>query len=424
MHALHFLLVGNAPYTNRGCEAIVRGTMEILRREFGPAIRVTIASFGDASVIRRQAGAEYDPAITHVALGIPGTPKWSYGWFKRQGLKIVHPLSDASFRTIPVRHGVLDEPLTTAAAVLEIGGDNYSLDYGWPGAFVGLDRYVQRRRCPVVLWGASIGPFDSLPAEGQAVMFRHLSTLQALLVRESLSRDYLSRHGSVNLHSVSDPAFALDPREPDEKRLGFRLPSDAVGLNLSPLMANYVTGGSREEWIKVCARIVRGTVDTLRKPVLLIPHVTSTRASMDDAVLLQDVMRCEGVAGRAVYCLPGTLSAAETKWVIAQCALFAGSRTHATIAAFSSGVPTLSFAYSTKALGLNRDLFGTDAYCMKAGEMREPDAVVARLCALLADGSAIRQRLKLQMPAVRAQAFAAGPILRQVLFAAGRPMAP
>ena len=29
-----FILAGNGPYTNRGCEAIVRGTVKILREYF------------------------------------------------------------------------------------------------------------------------------------------------------------------------------------------------------------------------------------------------------------------------------------------------------------------------------------------------------------------------------------------------------
>jgi colanic acid/amylovoran biosynthesis protein len=424
MPQFHFLLVGNAPYTNRGCEAIVRGTLAILRSEFGPAIRVTVASFGDPSSIRQQAVEECDPAITHVALGVPGTHKWSLAWFKRQGLKLLHPLSDTSYRPLHVRHRALDEPLSTATAALEIGGDNYSLDYGWPEPFLALDRHIQDKGCPVVLWGASVGPFDAIPREGQAVMFRHLATLNAILVRESISSDYLTRQGITNLSSVSDPAFAMSPQKPDDRRIGFQLPTDAIGLNFSPLMARYVTGGNREDWIKLCVRIVRGALDSLNHPVLLIPHVTSPKASADDAVLLHEIMLHEGVAGRAVYCLPGTLSAAEIKWVISRCAIFAGSRTHATIAAFSSGVPTLSFAYSTKARGLNRDLFGTEAYCLKATELREPDAVVTRLKALLAAAPPIRQKLKLRLPDVLASAFAAGPILRRVLTAADRSVAP
>ena len=39
-----FLIVHGGPYVeNRGCEAILRGTMEILRREFGTAVRARVS---------------------------------------------------------------------------------------------------------------------------------------------------------------------------------------------------------------------------------------------------------------------------------------------------------------------------------------------------------------------------------------------
>ena len=38
---------------------------------------------------------------------------------------------------------------------------------------------------------------------------------------------------------------------------------------------------------------------------------------------------------------------------------FIGARTHATIAAYSSGVPTLVVGYSIKAKGIAKDIFGT-----------------------------------------------------------------
>ena len=40
--------------------------------------------------------------------------------------------------------------------------------------------------------------------------------------------------------------------------------------------------------------------------------------------------------------------------------MFVGARTHATIAAYSTGVPTLAVGYSVKARGIARDIFGTE----------------------------------------------------------------
>jgi polysaccharide pyruvyl transferase WcaK-like protein len=42
----------------------------------------------------------------------------------------------------------------------------------------------------------------------------------------------------------------------------------------------------------------------------------------------------------------------ELKWVLARLDWFAGARMHATIGAFSSGVPTLGLGYSDKAYGV------------------------------------------------------------------------
>lgn len=50
----------------------------------------------------------------------------------------------------------------------------------------------------------------------------------------------------------------------------------------------------------------------------------------------------------------------QLKYIISQCRFFVGARTHATIAAYSTYVPTLVVGYSTKSIGIARDLFGTD----------------------------------------------------------------
>jgi len=56
--------------------------------------------------------------------------------------------------------------------------------------------------------------------------------------------------------------------------------------------------------------------------------------------------------------MPAHFNASQIKQVISQLRCFIGARTHATIAALSTGVPTLSIAYSVKAKGINKDLLG------------------------------------------------------------------
>ena len=49
----------------------------------------------------------------------------------------------------------------------------------------------------------------------------------------------------------------------------------------------------------------------------------------------------------------------KLKGIISKCRFFIGARTHSTIAAYSSCVPTLVVGYSVKAKGIAKDLFGT-----------------------------------------------------------------
>jgi polysaccharide pyruvyl transferase WcaK-like protein len=408
-----FLLVGNGPYANRGCEAIVRGTMEILRREFGPDIRATVASFQHKSLVDRQAAGETDPAITHVALE-RSLDRWSGRWWHYQMLRCSNPFAD-------LQHCMLGSHLPNACAVLQVGGDNYTLDYGTPSEkglpsrWMALDRYVWRAGLPAVLWGASVGPFDAVAPQQQRAMFQHLTRLRAILVRETTSQRYLTRNAVPNVHLVADPAFVMKPRQPADDSLGFALPEAPIGLNFSPLMARYVTGGDRARWIQLCAQIVEGVLKLTRRSILLIPHVTSNAPSADDAVLLAAVAERSAGGDGQVHCVPGTLAAAEYKWLISQCHAFAGARTHATIAAFSTGVPTLSLAYSAKARGLNQDIFGSQDYCMGASELAAPENVVSRLKQVLADADTIRTRLRQVLPGVLDRAYSAGPLLRRLI---------
>ena len=58
-----FLFVGNGPYKNRGCEAIVRGTMNILRQHFGKNICADVGIYGNVSLLQEQLVNESDQNV-------------------------------------------------------------------------------------------------------------------------------------------------------------------------------------------------------------------------------------------------------------------------------------------------------------------------------------------------------------------------
>ena len=86
-----------------------------------------------------------------------------------------------------------------------------------------------------------------------------------------------------------------------------------------------------------------------------VPHFDG----VDDFAFLATVTESASKeAKHQIRVLPEGLNASEIKWIISQCSAFIGARTHSTIAALSSSVPTISLGYSLKAKGINEDIFG------------------------------------------------------------------
>jgi len=408
-----FILAGNGPYENRGCEAIVRGTVKILRQHFKDPRFICLSHFQNEEHLKKQRIEESDRSITHIR---------SYGRLsKQQALRnfwkpytwvyayhrYFHPemLKYLEYREM-IPH------LDDTAAVLSVGGDNYSLDYGVPILFTDLDDIVLEKRRPIILWGASVGPFDKMP-DYEQYMVRHLQEVTGIFARESATTDYLRDIGvSENVYPVSDPAFLMDPEKTVRIEDEMPIEKDAIGINISPLMANYVTGGDLDRWTDMAASIIAEVARRTEMQVYMIPHVTIPDSN-DYEFMRQVVSRIRD-RNEKITLVPPRYNAAEIKWIIGQMALFAGARTHATIAALSSGVPTLSFAYSIKARGINRDLFGHDDYCLEP-DMLAPEIIAEKIDSMLSQSAQIQNYLKITIPSVQERAMKAGKYLLETL---------
>jgi len=391
----NFLFVGNGPYLNRGCEAIVRGSAVVLRKFFDSPKFVSV-NFDLGSGFYPQ---EVDPDITHIPVQLGFG---SYTWFVRNIFRL--------FGT--TWFPILEKQIPQSAAVLALGGDNYSLDYGRPELFLDLIDYTISRKCPYVIWGASVGPFAKLGPEYERYVLKKLKKATAIFVREDISFHYLVEHGlAETVRRVADPAFTMEPSPP--QCLGFDIPEGAIGLNLSPLLAQYLPHGSSSgAYLSLIIACIEQILKQFGRPVILIPHVTV--AHSNDYDLLNKVFDNFYRQGKPVYLLSSELPAQEIKWVIGKLTCFAGARTHSTIAALSSGVPTLSFAYSIKAKGINQDIFGHDEYTLDPHQIT-PETVTNSIGLLLKNEKEIRQTLSTSIPEVKERAFQAGAYLREIL---------
>jgi colanic acid/amylovoran biosynthesis protein len=388
-------LIGHFACFNRGCEAIVRSTLALLR-DAGIDCRFRLFSrYADRDRVELHDSlvevlpAPWDRSHQYNPRSLP---RRAISWIRRYAYQ-PSLLAEAAWNRV---EWIARSPRIRSQTdiALSIGGDNFSLDYGiLPLCIAELEHY---RRCGVktAIWGASIGPFTADPsAESRAAQF--LSSVDLITAREQVTRDYLQTLGvKGNVVPVWDPAFYLQPAEHQGPATAFLEKGGITGLNISALIARWCPGQDMELMLDEVARFVSILVGRGER-VLLVPHVTNPGGPLcdnDEAVLSQVRERVKYGKER-IALLPGDLPVAEIKWVISKCHLFMAARTHATIAAVSTGVPTVAIAYSIKARGIWRDIFDNDDLVLPTNQLTSTELLAK--WELLSKGEHIlRQHLK------------------------------
>lgn len=407
-----FILAGNSPYTNRGCEAYTRGTVKIIRKYFSDPVFLCHSRFHSYKQFKKQCMDEKDDAITHlysyvmsresIFSNLIKPENWLYAYrsiIKSQKLKY------------SVYHEIIPH-MDRALAILSIGGDNYSLDYGIPTLYIDLDNIVIEKKKPIIIWGASVGPFNNNPNFEKNTSV-HLRKVNGIFARESVTIDYLKSIGVVNnVFHTADPAFLLDSEKPNGVDNYLPIDGEAIGINLSPLMANYVTNGNYEQWVRKAASIIEDIYLKYEMPLYLIPHVTMPSPS--DYEFMRRALSRIKKANREIILVPPKFNAAETKWIISKMKIFAGARFHSTVDSFSSCVPTLSFAYSSKAWGINRDIYGHSNYCISPNIL-DTEHITNCMDTMLNHASSIKIDLNRIIPTINDKAMSAGAFLKEII---------
>tara|TARA_B100002049_G_C16028400_1_gene353454 strand:- start:563 stop:1072 length:510 start_codon:yes stop_codon:yes gene_type:complete len=159
---------------------------------------------------------------------------------------------------------------------------------------------------------------------------------------------------------------------------------------------------------------IRVTVKNYDMSVLLIPHVVPLNGDSknNDADYMRPVLDSLSDLGSRVRMMDSALNAAQIKQVISQCRFFIGARTHATIAALSSIVPTVSIAYSIKAKGINQDLFGHQDAVIESAEVSQT-SLLAGLEWLHTHEQELCEQLTLRLVVVKKQIVCAMKRVRE-----------
>lgn len=354
-----FYLSGQNNFGNRGCEALVRSTLQLLKAEFGE-VEVLVPSFTPELDSRQWPDAEKSGCRFVRAVPYPIELK-IWGRLRRLFPFIKHlPLPNYA---LPKD---IKSDIASCDALLVIGGDNITLDYGIESLIwhIRFAQHAQRMGKKVMVWGASIGPFSAEPVIERFVA-DFLNSAACVTVRETISEKYLADIGvNKNVSLVADGAFVMTP-QPVEINDFWPQGSEhgVLGFNISPLIQKFRPAAEPRQVLQhEVAEFLKETLENSTVSILLLPHVDPLDGVSEnsDSHYMREILAMTGNFGGRISLVPNTLNAAQLKYVLSQCTYFMGARTHATIGALSCLVPTVSIAYSIKAKGLNRDLFGNE----------------------------------------------------------------
>lgn len=342
-----FLLYGHGGSYNHGAEAIAKCTIRELREKYADSYITLSSHFPEQD---RAFGVDADEIIG------PDTAAWA-------AEKVAPPdMKEALAQEMYADALACITPETT---LLSIGGDNFCY-HNWHRLSV-FQRKAERLGARSILWSASVEPSVITPE-----MLKILNTYDEITARESLTYEALKKAGvHAKLKLMRDVAFALKPEVVDMP-VGFGK-GRLIGINFSPLIVRAET--SNGIIMKSFFSLVLSVLADTDFNVALIPHVVMP-SDNDYDVLSEFYDAIPDSLKSRIWLVSGRLSASQYKFIISQCAAIVASRTHASIAAYSSGVPCLAVGYSVKATGIAKDMRAGD-FVLNVDKLRTGDELSA-----------------------------------------------
>lgn len=271
---------------------------------------------------------------------------------------------------------------------LSIGGDNYCYS-GMMTEMTAMRQIFAKKGTATILIGCSVDA-----SRLSETILHDLKKYKVIWARESLTYESLISLGFNNVVLMPDPAFTLS-RKTVPLPSGFA-EGNIVGINVSPMIIGYekAAGMTLENYV----HLIRYIIEKTDMQVALIPHVVWSHN--DDRKPLLALYEQFKDTGRVILVdAEAKLNAEELKYIISKCRFLVAARTHASIAAYSTQVPTLVVGYSIKARGIARDIFGAEEnYVLPVQSMTQPDELTKAFQWLMVNESAIREHYQAFMP--------------------------
>ena len=371
------LIYGIGSLQNRGCEALVDSTIKQIGEEYS-IVGATFDYEHDKDMYKDR----IKKFINH--------HKHDEELFNEREKKVLNhiksiPFDYYNYESLYERDVIKE--LKQSDIALHLGGDNYC--YGVNEWIFTMTRQAKENNKKVVLWGASL--FDEILNKE---LIEDLDRYDLLMLRESISYNAVKRYiDEEKLMLIPDPAFSLPMKE--IKLDKWYKKGNILGINLSPLTIK------TEEQYNSVKEFINYLLSKTKYNIALLPHVTLDEAS-DLKVLgrLAEDYQNE----KRVFLQEGEYNCEELKYIISHCDLLVTARTHASIAAYSTCVPTLVIGYSVKSRGIAQDIFGSyKDYVLPAPEITK-DTLIEKFEYIDSHKKEIKKYLEEKMKVMRKDA--------------------
>ena len=305
---LNFLLYGEGSFLNRGCEAIVNTTIHKIKNSC------------EGNITLATNDIEYDSKYYN---------------------DIITKYVKQSFEN----NDALKEEI--ADVCLSVGGDNYC--YGEPKWLYEINKNIKAQNKKNVLWCASL--YEEIESDE---MIRDLRTYDVIVVRESLSYKAVTKYvDKEHVLLLPDTAFSLGKKQIKLPNI-FKQGKKVIGINVSPLISKFTD--NKNNILESLKELINYILKETDLNIALIPHVyIEGNNDLDSLKMIKDIYKQEQrieLLDEKIY------DCEELKFIISNCSFCIAARTHASIAAYSSLVPTLVIGYSVKSKGIALDLSG------------------------------------------------------------------
>lgn len=372
-------LYGHTGSMNHGCEAIVRGTYKVL---------------GNVDKLwSSNPKTDYEYGLDKLVNIAPQVKEIKLNSMLRYYLALKSRIFNNQWVYYKEMYKPFLNGLDENSTYLSIGGDHYCYGPISNQLYAHLNSEIQKKKNKTILWGCSIEPkyLDNKT-------IKDLKSYKLIVTRESLTYNALLEKKLTNIKLIPDVAFQLDPIFLDLPK-NFEI-NNTVGLNVSPLIFKYA---DKEDLIlKNYKVIISYILNETNMSVALIPHVVEK--GNDDRTILKKLKDMFENEDRVV--MIGDHNAQELKGFIARCRFFIGARTHATIAAYSTCVPTLVLGYSIKAKGIAKDLFDNiDDYVLPVQKLNCDEDLLNKFLIILNNEEKIRKHLNSIIPDYKKRVF-------------------